>query len=156
MQLPPLRISYLSNVLDLSIDYPARANDNCMISENLPVFCFKDADGYHPIELEMLDGAETLLPYLLPEEFGGAWERGRWMPQVAYDREGDVLRLFNDEPAVSFRPIADNLIIGCNEQGRPVSAELRDAARLLLPLLLPLDEESTLPRRDPAEMPHGG
>ena len=155
MKLPQLRISYLSNVLDLSIDYPARANETCMIADALPVFCFKDADGYHPIELEMLDGAETLLPHLLPEEFGGAWERGRWMPQVAYDRERDVLRLFNDEPAVSFRPIADNLIIGCNAQGRPVAAELRDAAKLLLPLLLPLDEESTLPRRAAAEMPQG-
>ena len=147
------RVSYLSNVVYLTNGMPTFGAWN--ISDSLAVFLCK-GDESIPVAIEMLDGAETLLPHLLPEEFGGAWERGRWMPQVAYDREGDVLRLFNDEPAVSFRPIADNLIIGCNAQGRPVSAELRDAAKLLLPLLLPLDEESTLPRRDPAEMPHGG
>lgn len=144
------RVSYLSNVVFMDNNLPSFGA--WPITDNLVVYLAKDDESI-PVAIEMLDGAETLLPHLLPEEFGGAWERGRWMPQVAYDRERDVLRLFNDEPAVSFRPIADNLIIGCNAQGRPVAAELRDAAKLLLPLLLPLDEESTLPRRAAAEMP---
>ena len=138
-------ISYLSNVVDLHTEERS-SKVFTSIAENLAVYCVEDDGWYRPVEFEMLDGAETLLPHFLPEEFKDAWD---WMPiggtpQVHYDRERDFLRLFNHvAPAVMSRRLADNITVGCDEKGRPVSVEITGAAELLLPYLLPLSEEVT-------------
>ena len=143
-----LRVSYLSNVVYLSDQRGASGAKR--IAENLAVFYIKrDETGQWidigPSAIELLDGAETLLPHFLPEEFGNAWDWAptQWMPQVAYDRERDILRLHNDKPGVSRHAIADNLTVECDKDGRPVAAVITGAAALLLPLLLPLSEEVT-------------
>ena len=141
-----LRVSYLSNVVYMSDGRGASGART--IADNLAVFCSKrDEHGQWvdigPSAIELLDGAETLLPHFLPEEFGSAWDwaPAQWMPQVTYDRERDILRLHNEKPAASSHAIADNLTVGCDEKGHPVSVELTGAAVLLLPYLLPLSDE---------------
>ena len=115
------------------------------LGDNLAIYCVEEEDWYRPVEFELLDGAETLLPHLPPEEFGNAWDwpPTQWMPQVSYDRERDILRLHNDKSAVSRHAIADNLAVECDWEGRPVAAVITGAAALLLPLMLPLSEEVT-------------
>ncbi len=137
-----LKVSYLSNVVDLHTGEVTKGA--WTISDSLAVYVARD-DRNRFVEIELLDGAETLLPYFLPEEFADAWD---WMPikgtpQVYYDRERDFLRLFNWGTQLSSHPIADSLTIGCDETGRPVAVELTGAATLLLPYLLPLSEEVT-------------
>ena len=129
-----LKVSYLSNVVDLSTGEVT--GESWMIADNLAVFFAQGED--RPVEIELLDGAETLLPHLLPEEFGNVWSPAKWQPKVAYDRERDALCLFNDDTPVTSQHVADNLILGWNEKGKPVSAEILGAAELLLPYLLPL------------------
>ena len=148
MKKQKLRVSYLSNVVYLSDERGASGAKT--IAENLAVFCTKrDETGQWvdigPSAIELLDGAETLLPHLLPEEYGNAWDWAptQWMPQVSYDRAGDVLRLFNGKTPATSHPIADNLTVECDEDGRPVTAVITGAAELLLPLMLPLSEEVT-------------
>ena len=143
-----LRVSYLSNVVYLSDQRGASGAKR--IAENLAVFCTKrDETGQWvdigPSAIELLDGAETLLPHFLPEEFANAWDWAptQWMPQVAYDRDGDVLHLHNSKTPVAWHSIADNLKVGYDEEGRPACVELTGAAALLLPYLLPLSEEVT-------------
>ena len=138
-----LRISYLSNVVDF---HTGEVTDGAWtITDSLAVYVAK-GDRSRFVEVELLDGAETLLPHFLPEEFKDAWD---WMPlrgtpQVHYDRERDLLRLFNHvAPAIMSRRLADNITVGCDEKGRPVSVEITGAAELLLPYLLPLSEEVT-------------
>ena len=136
-----LKVSYLSNVLFLSKG--GAEGGAWTIADNLAVFCSKrDEEGKwvigEPVAVELLDGAETLLPHLLPEEFEDKWPATKWQPKVDYDRDRDILRLFNDETCVMSRSIAENLIIGYNEDGHPASVEILDAAELLLPYLLPL------------------
>ena len=143
-----LRISCLSNVVYLSDG--RGASGARMLADNLAVFCLKrDETGrwvdLGPSAIELLDGTETLLPYFLPEQFGDVWD---WMPhqgapQVSYDRERDLLRLFNAKTPATSHNIADNLTVTCDEQGYPVSVELAGAAELLLPLLLPVPEYLT-------------
>ena len=142
------RVSYLSNVVYMSDGRGASGART--ITDNLAVFCSKrDETGQWidigPSAIELLDGAETLLPHLLPEEFENAWDWAptKWMPQVSYDRERDVLRLFNCHAAVTSHAIADNLAVECDAEGRPVAAVITGAAALLLPLMLPLSEEVT-------------
>ena len=137
-----LKISYLSNVVDLHTGEGSKGA--WTITDSLVVYVAKD-DSNRFVEIELLDGAETLLPHFLPEEFKDVWE---WMPirgtpQVYYDRERDILRLFNNKTSVASHAIADNLTIGCDEEGRPVCVELTGAAELLLPLMLPLSDEVT-------------
>ncbi len=140
MDKSPLKISYLSNVVDLHTGEVT--GGAWTIADNLAVYVAKD-DSNRFVEIELLDGAETLLPHFLPEEFADTWD---WMPlkgtpQVSYDRERDVLRLFNGKtPVVTSRPIADNLTVGCDETGHPVSVELTGATELLLPYLIPVPE----------------
>ena len=140
------RVSYLSNVVDLRTAGERSSKVFTTLGDNLAIYCVKEEGWWRPIEFELLDGAETLLPYFLPEEFAGAWD---WMPlegtpNVFYDRERDVLRLYNGKAsAVMSRRLADNLTIGCDDAGRPVAMELTGAAALLLPLMLPLSEEVT-------------
>ena len=141
-----LRLSYLSNVVYLSDCRGATGAKN--IADNLAVYCTKrDETGQRvdigPSAIELLDGAETLLPHLLPEVFGDAWDWAptKWMPQVSYDRERDVLRLHNSKTSAAWHSMADSLKVGCDEEGRPVCVELTGAAELLLPLMLPLSEE---------------
>ena len=148
MKKQQLRVSYLSNVVYLSDCRGATGAKN--IADNLAVYCNKrDEKGQRidigPSAIELLDGAETLLPHLLPEEFGNAWDWAptQWMPQVSYDRERDILRLFNDHAPVTSHAIADNLAVECDAGGRPVAAVITGAAELLLPLMLPLSEEVT-------------
>ena len=141
-----LRVSYLSNVVYLSDGRGASGAKT--VTDNLAVYCTKRNEtgqriDIGPSAIELLDGAETLLPHLLPEEFGNAWPTTKWMPQVLYDQEQDILRLFNDETPVMSHHIADNLTVGCDKEGRPVYVELAGAAALLLPLMLPLSEEVT-------------
>ena len=142
------RVSYLSNVVYISDGRGASGART--IADNLAVFCSKrDETGrwidIGPSAIELLDGAETLLPHFLPEEFGNAWDWAptQWMPQVSYDRERDVLRLFNDHAPVTSHAIGDNLAVECDVEGRPVAAVITGAAALLLPLMLPLSEEVT-------------
>ena len=135
-----LKISYLSNVVDLHTGEGTKGA--WTITDSLAVYVAKD-DSNRFVEIELLDGAETLLPHFLPEEFKDVWD---WMPikgtpKVSYDRERDVLRLFNDKTVVDSRAIADNLTVGCDEEGRPVAVELTGAAELLLPYLLPVPED---------------
>ena len=141
-------MSYLSNVVYFSDGRGATGAKT--IADNLAVYCTKrDETGQRvdigPSAIELLDGAETLLPHFLPEEFGNAWDWAptQWMPQVSYDREGDVLRLHNNKTPVAWHSMADNLKVGCDEEGHPVCVELTGAAALLLPLMLPLSEEVT-------------
>ena len=134
-----LKVSYLSDVVDLSTGEKSEGAWN--IAETLAVYCVKDGDGFRAVEIELLEGAETLLPHLLPEEFGNAWPPTKWQPKVTYDREKDILRLFNDDTPMTSLPVADNLIIGWNDKGRPVVAEILGAAELLLPYLLPLSPD---------------
>ena len=133
----PLKVSYLSNVVSLYQE-EQRSDWAWTIADNLAVFCVQEEDGFRPVEIELLDGAETLLPHFLPEEYGDSWPVTKWQPRVAYDRDRDILRLFNDETPIMSRTIGDSLIIGCTEDGRPVSAEILGAAELLLPHLLPV------------------
>ena len=146
MKKQQLRVSYLSNVVYLSDG--RGANGAKTITDNLAVYCTKRNEtgqriDIGPSAIELLDGAETLLPYLLPEEFGNAWDWAptQWMPQVTYDRERDILRLHNNKSAVSRHAIADNLTVECDANGKPVAAVLTEAAALLLPYLLPLSDE---------------
>lgn len=139
-----LRVSYLSNVVYLSDGRGASGARN--IADNLAVFCTKrDEFGQWvdigPSAIELLDGAETLLPHLLPEGFGNKWLATQWMPQVSYDRESDVLRLFKGNTPVTYHIIDDNLTVECDASGRPVAAVIIGAAALLLPYLLPLSED---------------
>ena len=135
-----LKVSYLSNVLDLHTG--ETVGDAWTISQGLAVFhARRDDDRF--VEIELLDAAETLLPHLLPDEFGDAWPTPVWAPQVSYDRDRDVLRLFNNEIATTSRPITDDVVIGCDNEGEPVYVEILGAAKLLLPLMLPLSEEVT-------------
>lgn len=143
-----LRVSYLSNVVYLSDGRGATGART--IAENLAVFCTKrDQTGQWvdigPSAIELLDGAETLLPHLLPEEYGNAWDwvPTQWMPQVSYVPERDVLRLFNDKAPASSHSVANNLTVECDADGRPVAVVITGAAALLLPYLLPLSEEVT-------------
>ena len=139
------KVSYLSNVVDLHTEELSGGVLTTM-GDSMAIYCVKEEDWYRPVEFELLDGAETLLPYFLPEEFADAWD---WMPlegtpKVFYDRERDILRLYNGKvSAVMSRHLADNLTIGCDDAGRPVAVELTGAAELLLPLMLPLSEEVT-------------
>ena len=135
-----LKVSYLSDVVDLSTGEKSEGAWN--IAETLAVYCVKDGDGFRAVEIELLEGAETLLPHLLPEQFGDVWPSTKWQPKVTYDREGDILRLFNDDTPVASHHVADNLIIGWNDKGSPVFAEILGAAELLLPYLLPLSPEA--------------
>ena len=139
------QVSYLSNVVDLRTSGERYNRVFTTLGDNLAIYCVEEEGWYRPVEFELLDGAETLLPHLLPEEFGNAWDWAptQWMPQVTYDREGDILRLHNDKSAVSRHAIADNLTVECDANGRPVAAVLTGAAELLLPYLLPLSEEVT-------------
>lgn len=140
-----LRVSCLSNVVYLSDG--RGAGGARMVADNLAVFCLKrDETGrwvdIGPSAVELLDGAETLLPRFRPEEFGDVWG---WMPrrgapEVAYDRERDILRLFNAKTPVTTHVIADNLTVTCDEYGYPVSVEIIGAAALLLPIMLPVPE----------------
>lgn len=144
MKKQQLRVSYLSNVVYLSDGRGASGAST--IADNLAVFCTKqDETGQWidigPSAIELLDGAETLLPHLLPEEFGDRWPATQWMPQVSYDRERDVLRLFNGKTPATSHTIADNLTVECDAGGRPVAAVITGAAALLLPYLLPLSED---------------
>ena len=137
-----LKVSYLSNVVDLHTGEVTKGA--WTITDSLAVYVAKD-DNNRFVEIELLDGAETLLPHFLPEEFKDVWG---WMPikgtpKVSYDREGDILRLHNDKSAVSRHAIADNLAVECDWEGRPVAAVITGAAALLLPLMLPLSEEVT-------------
>ena len=138
-----LKVSYISNVLDLHTgEFVGSA---WTISEGLAIFRAR-RDYARFVEIELLDAAETLLPHLLPDEFGNAcpsWPPPGWAPQVSYDRDRDVMRLFNDEVATTSRPITDNVTIGCNNEGKPAYVEILGAAELLLPYLLPLSEEVT-------------
>ena len=145
MNTPELKVSYLSNVVDLRTTGERSSKVFTTLGDNLAIYCVEEDGWYRPIEFELLDGAETLLPQLLPEDFGNAWDWAptQWMPQVAYDREHDILRLHNDKPAVSRHAIADNLTIECDDGGKPVAAVLTGAAALLLPLMLPLSKEVT-------------
>ena len=136
-----LKISYLSNVLDLHTG--ETVGGAWTISEGLAVFRAKRDDDRF-VEIELLDAAETLLPHLLPDEFGNSWPSwppAGWAPQVSYDRDRDVLRLFNNEIARTSRPITDDVTIGCDNEGEPVYVEILGAAMLLLPYLLPLSDE---------------
>jgi hypothetical protein len=125
---PELQISYLSNIADLHTgEITGRA---WTISESLAVYVSKD-DRQRFVEIELLDGAETLLPHFLPEQVGDAWN---WMPiagtqKVSYNRDRDILRLFNDKTPVASRYIAGNLTVGCDDKGRPICVELAGAAR---------------------------
>lgn len=135
-----LKISYLSNVVDLHTGEGTKGA--WTITDSLAVYVAKD-DSNRFVEIELLDGAETLLPHFLPEEFADTWG---WMPikgtpKVSYDRDLDILRLFNDKTPIMSHSIADNLTVGCDEDGRPVSVELTGAAELLLPYLLPVPED---------------
>ena len=138
-----LRVSYLSNVLDLHTG--EAVGDAWTISEGLAVFhARRDDDRF--VEIELLDAVETLLPHLLPDEFGNSWPSWPpvgWAPQVSYDRDRDVLRLFNDETATMSLPMTDDVTVGCDDEGEPVYVEVLGAAKLLLPYLLPLSEEVT-------------
>ena len=134
-----LKVSYLSNVVDLHTGEVTKGA--WTITDSLAVYVAKD-DSNRFVEIELLDGAETLLPHFLPEEFKDVWG---WMPikgtpKVSYDREGDILRLHNDKSAVSRHAIADNLAVECDWEGRPVAAVITGAAELLLPYLLPVPE----------------
>ena len=136
------KVSYLSNVVDLHTEEKSSIVLTTL-GDSLAIYCVKEKGWYRPVEFELLDGAETLLPHFLPEQFANTWG---WMPlkgtpQVSYDRERDVLRLFNDKTSVASRAIADNLTVGCDEEGRPASVELTGAAKLLLPYLLPVPED---------------
>lgn len=140
-----LRVSCLSNVVYLSDG--RGAGGARMVADNLAVFCLKrDECGrwvdIGPSAVELLDGAETLLPRLLPEEFGDVWGGmpREGAPEVSYDRECDILRLFNAKVPVTSHVIADNLTVTCDEYGYPVSVEITGAAALLLPYLLPVPE----------------
>ncbi len=135
-----LKISYLSNVVDLHTGEGTKGA--WTITDSLAVYVAKD-DSNRFVEIELLDGAETLLPHFLPEEFADTWD---WMPikgtpKVSYDRDLDILRLFNDKTPIMSHSITDNLTVGCDEHGRPVSVELTGAAELLLPYLLPVPED---------------
>ena len=148
MKAQQLKVSYLSNVVYLSDGRGATGAKT--IADNLAVYCTKRGDmgqriDIGPSAIELLDGAETLLPHLLPEEYGNAWDwvPTQWMPQVSYDREGDVLRLFNSEIPASSHHVADNLTVECDGDGRPVAVVVTEAAALLLPLMLPLSDEVT-------------
>ena len=59
---------------------------------------------------------------------------------MSYDRECDILRLFNAKVPVTSHFIADNLTVTCDEYGYPVAVEIAGAAVLLLPCLLPVPE----------------
>jgi hypothetical protein len=123
-----LNVSYLSNVVDLHTGEVTKGA--WTITDSLAVYVAKD-DRSRFVEIELLDGAETLLPHFLPEEFAGIWD---WMPirgtpHVSYDRERDILRLFNDKTPVASRYIAGNLTVGCDDKGRPICVELAGAAR---------------------------
>lgn len=140
MEKQQLKVTYLSNVVDLHTGEVTKGA--WTITDSLAVYVARHNRSRF-VEIELLDGAETLLPHLLPEEFADTWN---WMPiggtpQVSYDREGDILRLFNDKTAVTSQAIADNLTVGCDDAGRPVSVELTGAAKLLLPYLLPVPED---------------
>ena len=137
-----LKVSYLSNVVGLHTGEVTKGA--WTITNSLAVYVARD-DRNRLVEIELLDGAETLLPYFLPEEFGNAWDWAptQWMPQVSYDQERDVLRLHNTKTSATWYSMADNLKVGCDEEGRPVCVELTGAAELLLPLMLPLSEEVT-------------
>ena len=139
------QVSYLSNVVDLRTTGERSSKVFTTLGDNLAIYCVEEDGWYRPVEFELLDGAETLLPHFLPEEFGNAWDWAptQWMPQVSYDREGDILRLHNNKTTVAWHSMADNLKVGCDEEGRPVCVELTGAAALLLPYLLPLSEEVT-------------
>lgn len=137
-----LKISYLSNVVDFHTGEVAVGA--WTIVDSLAVYAARD-DHSRFVEIELLDGAETLLPHLLPEQFADAWD---WMPiggtpQVSYNRQGDVLRLHNSKTPVSWQLMAGNLKVGCDAEGHPVCVELKGAAALLLPYLLPLSEDVT-------------
>ena len=136
-----LKVSYLSNVLDLHTGEMVGAART--ISQGLAVFRAKrDNDRF--VEIELLDAAETLLPHLLPDEFSDSWPSWPptgWAPQVSYDRGRDVLLLFNNKIATISRPISDDVIIGCDNEGKPVFVEILGAAELLLPYMLPVPED---------------
>ena len=141
-----LKVSYLSNVVYL---WDGRGVGGArMVADGLAVFCLARDDAGRwadvgPSAVELLDGAETLLPHFLPERFGGVggWVPGDGAPRVVYDRGGDVLRMFNDKTAVTWHFVADNLTVACDGEGYPVSVELAGAAALLLPYLLPVSED---------------
>lgn len=139
------KVSYLSNVVDLRTTGERASRVFTTLGDNLAIYCVEEEGWYRPVEFELLDGAETLLPHLLPEEYGNAWDWAptQWMPQVHYDRERDVLRLFNGEIPASSHSVADNLTVECDANGGPVAVVISGAAALLLPILLPLSEEVT-------------
>lgn len=62
-------------------------------------------------------------------------------PLVSYDDEFDVLRLSNGKPSHGVWIVSDDLVVDFDENGKPASIELLDAAKLLLPLLCPKHEE---------------
>ena len=70
MDTKKLEVSYLSNVVDLHTGEMTRGA--WTITDSLAVYVGGD-DGNRFVEIELLDGAETLLPYFLPEEFKNAW-----------------------------------------------------------------------------------
>ena len=137
------QVSYLSNVVDLHTE-ELSSGVLTTLGDSLAIYCVKEEGWYRPVEFELLDGAETLLPHFMPEEFANTWD---WMPlegtpKVFYDRKRDILRLYNGKiSAVMSRRLADNLTVDCDEKGRPVSVELTGAAELLLPYLLPVPED---------------
>lgn len=140
MEAARLKVSYLSNVVDLHTGEVSKGA--WTITDSLAVYVAKN-DSNRFVEIELLDGAETLLPYFLPDQFADTWE---WMPikgtpQVSYDRDLDVLRLFNGKASAASRVIAENLTVGCDEEGCPVYVELTGAAELLLPYMLPVPED---------------
>lgn len=140
MEARQLKVSYLSNVVDLHTGEVTKGA--WTITDSLAVYVARD-DRSRFVEIELLDSAETLLPHFLPEEFKDVWG---WMPikgtpKVSYDRERDVLRLFNGKASVTSHTIANNLTVGCDERGHPVYVELIGAAELLLPYMLPVPED---------------
>ncbi len=58
-------------------------------------------------------------------------------PLISYDDEYDVLRLSNGRPSQGVWVISDGLVVDFDENGKPATIELLDAAKLLLPLLCP-------------------
>lgn len=136
------QVSYLSNVVDLHTEERS-SRVFTTLAENMAYYCVDENGWYSTVEFEMLDGAETLLPHFLLEQFADTWD---WMPlegtpKVSYDWERDILRLFNDKTALTSHGIAENLTVGCDEEGRPISVGLAGAAKLLLPYLLPVPED---------------
>ncbi len=86
------------------------------------------------IRFVLLDGAGMLLPHFLPGQYVNPWD---WMPLdgtriVAHDSERDVLRLHHGKAAAASHSIADDLTVGCDDEGRPVCVDITGATELLL------------------------